>query len=83
MVVEAYVNAPDHVGGTEPFISTPDFDGSTFPFVSAPEATRAKFVPSVIWLSRLQPWFGPSDAPARRFSASYSCGFALRSASIC
>ncbi|MGA8768695.1 MAG: hypothetical protein WB559_16895 [Candidatus Acidiferrales bacterium] len=64
------MNAPDHVGGTEPRISTPDFVGSIFPAVSAPAATRAKFAPSVIWLSRLQPWFGPSDAPARRFSAS-------------
>ncbi len=64
------MKAPDHVGGTEPFISTPDFEGSILFAVSAPEATRAKFEPSVIWSSRLQPWFGPSEAPAMRFSAS-------------
>ena len=28
-VVETYVNAADHDGGTEPFIRTPDFEGST------------------------------------------------------
>jgi hypothetical protein len=28
VVVETYVNAPDHVGGTEPFIRTPAFVGS-------------------------------------------------------
>jgi hypothetical protein len=69
-VVETYVNAPDHVGGTEPFIKTPGFDGSMrFP-VNAPEVTRAKFVPSVIWLSMLHPWLGPSEASASRFIAS-------------
>ena len=39
-VAETYVNAPDHVGGTEPFISTPVLVGSIFPAVVAPELTR-------------------------------------------
>jgi hypothetical protein len=82
-VVETYVNAPDHVGGTEPFISTPGFVGSILFDVSAAAATRAKFAPSVTWSSSDQPWFGPSDELARRFSASYRCGFVRRSASIC
>jgi len=54
-VVDAYVKAPDQVGGTEPFIRTPALVGSIWPEVSAPVDTRAYSVPSVIWLSMLQP----------------------------
>src|SRR5690348_5134395 len=46
-VVLMYVNAPDHVGGTEPRISTPDFVGSTLFDVRAAEETHAKSAPSV------------------------------------
>jgi len=40
VVVETYVSAPDHVGGTEPFISTPDFVGSIFPAVRTRDNAR-------------------------------------------
>src|SRR5579864_1156905 len=80
-VVLVYVNAPDHVGGTDPFIITPVFDGSTLFSVSASAETRAKSAPSVTPESidsfRL---FTPDTT---RFMDSYRCVLIFFSASIC
>src|SRR6185437_840397 len=79
-VVLTYVNAPDHVGATEPRISTPDFAGSTLFFVSAPAETRAKSSPSVTLESSES--FRLFTPETTRFSDSYRCVLMRFSASI-